>query len=194
MEFKAVCPSILIPNRISKRDFILNGTSLSDITKIGIISDTHDNIENILKAVKEFNSRHVEIVLHAGDFVSPIAVESFAGIKLVGILGNNDTDIPGLTSAFNKIDGELKGEIFEAVYDGMKLVIYHGTSSSRKEFLIKSGKYDMVIYGHTHRKASNKIGRTLVINPGTAKGWFFGFYATIAVFDTHSRIIEFVYL
>jgi putative phosphoesterase len=81
--------------------------------KIGIISDTHDNIENILKAVKEFNNRNVEIVLHAGDFVSPIAVESFAGIKLIGILGNNDTDIPGLTSAFNKIQGELKGEILK---------------------------------------------------------------------------------
>jgi putative phosphoesterase len=134
------------------------------------------------------------VVLHAGDFVSPIAVESFAGIKLVGILGNNDTDIPGLTSAFNKINGELKGEIFEAVYDGIKLVIYHGTSSSKKEFLINSGKYDMVIYGHTHRKASNKIGRTIVVNPGTAKGWFFGFYSTIAVFDTHTSIIKFVSL
>ncbi|MGB5089822.1 MAG: metallophosphoesterase family protein [Nitrososphaeraceae archaeon] len=102
----------MIPNRITKHDFILKDTSLSDIMKIGIISDTHDNIENIQKAVKEFNNRQVEIVLHAGDFVSPIAVESFAGIKLVGILGNNDTDIPGLTSAFNKIHGELKGEIF----------------------------------------------------------------------------------
>jgi uncharacterized protein len=162
--------------------------------KIGIISDTHDNIENILKAVKEFNSRHVDIVLHAGDFVSPIAVESFAGIKLVGILGNNDTDIPGLTSAFNKINGELKGEIFEAAYDDIKLIIYHGTSSTKKEFLINSGKYDMVIYGHTHRKVSNKIGRTIVVNPGTAKGWFFGIYATIAVFDTHTRNIEFVSL
>jgi uncharacterized protein len=162
--------------------------------KIGLISDTHDNIENILKAVREFKSRHVDVVLHAGDFVSPIAVESFAGIKLVGIVGNNDTNIPGLTSAFNKIHGELKGEIFEAVYDGINLVIYHGTSSSKKEFLIKSGKYDMIIYGHTHRKANDKIGRTIVVNPGTAKGWFFGFYATIAVFDTRSRIIDFVNL
>lgn len=160
--------------------------------KIGLISDTHDNIENILKAVREFSSKQVDVVLHAGDFVSPIAVESFAGIKLVGILGNNDTDIPGLTSAFNKIHGELKGEIFEALYDGMKLVIYHGTCSSKKEALIKSGKYDIVIYGHTHRKASYKAGRTIVVNPGTAKGWFFGLYATIAVFDTHTRIIEFV--
>jgi putative phosphoesterase len=162
--------------------------------KIGLISDTHDNIENIEKAVGEFKNRDVDIVLHAGDFVSPIAVESFAGVKLVGILGNNDTDIPGLRSAFNKIHGELKGDIFEAVYDGMKLVIYHGTSSSKKEFLIKSGKYDMVICGHTHKKANNKIGRTLVVNPGTAKGLFLGFYATIAVFDTHSKITDFVNL
>jgi uncharacterized protein len=162
--------------------------------KIGLISDTHDNIENIEKAVGEFKNRRVDIVLHAGDFVSPIAVESFAGVKLVGILGNNDTDIPGLRSAFNKIHGELKGEIFEAVYDGMKLVIYHGISSLKKECLVKSGKYDMVIYGHTHRKVSNKVGRTIVVNPGAAKGWFFGFYSTIAVFDTHSRIIEFVNL
>jgi len=162
--------------------------------KIGLISDTHDNIENILKAVEEFNSRHVDIVLHAGDFVSPIAVESFAGIRLVGILGNNDTDIPGLTSAFNKIHAELKGDIFEVVYDGMKLVIYHGTNPSKKDFLIKSGKYDLVIYGHTHRKANYKVGRTTVVNPGVAKGLFFGFYATIAVFDTYTRIIEFVNL
>jgi uncharacterized protein len=162
--------------------------------KIGLISDTHDNIDNILKAVREFNNRQVDLVLHAGDFVSPIAVESFAGIKLVGILGNNDTDIPGLTLAFNKIQGELKGEIYEGEYDGVKLVIYHGTISSKRDFLIKSGKYDLVIYGHTHRKTTDTIGRTVVVNPGTAKGWIFGFNATIAICDTSTRNIEFVNL
>jgi len=162
--------------------------------KIGIISDTHDNIDNILKSVREFNNRQVDLVLHAGDFVSPIAVESFAGIKLVGILGNNDTDIPGLTSAFDKIHGELKGEIYEGEYDGLKLVLYHGTISSKRDFLIKSGKYDLVIYGHTHRKTTDTIGRTVVVNPGTAKGWIFGFNATIAICDTSTRNIEFVNL
>lgn len=120
--------------------------------KIGLISDTHDNIENILKAVTEFNERNVDVVLHAGDFVSPIAVESFAGVKLIGILGNNDRDVPGLTSAFNKIQGELKGEIFETIYDGMKFAVYHGTDFAKKELLVKSGKYDVFVYGHTHRK------------------------------------------
>ena len=153
--------------------------------KIGLISDTHDNIQNIRRAVREFNDKHVDLVIHAGDFVSPIAVESLAGVN---------TDIPGLTSTFNKINGELKGEIFETVYDGMNFAVYHGTSLAKKEQLIKSGKYDVFIYGHTHRKDNRYIGTTRVINPGTAKGWFFGLFATIAVFDTSSRNLVFINL
>jgi hypothetical protein len=165
-----------------------------ELMKIGLISDTHDNIGNILNAVKQFNDRNTDVVLHAGDFVSPLSVESFNGVKLIGVLGNNDTNIPGLTSAFKKIHGELKGEFFESVYDGMKFAVYHGTSSAQRELLIKSGKYDVVIYGHTHRKVRNNYGRTLVINPGTAKGWIFGFNATASVFDTQNGNLEFINL
>ena len=162
--------------------------------KIGLISDTHDYTRNIRIAVREFNENQVDFVIHAGDFVSPIAIESFKGVKLVGVLGNNDKDIPGLTSAFNKIHGELKGEIFETVYDGIKFAIYHGTNIAKREQLIKSGNFDVFIYGHTHRKDNRYIGTTRVINPGTARGWFFGLFATIAVFDTSSRNLEFINL
>ena len=162
--------------------------------KIGLISDTHDYTRNIRIAVREFNENQVDFVIHAGDFVSPIAIESFKGVKLVDVLGNNDKDIPGLTSAFNKIHGELKGEIFETVYDGIKFAIYHGTNIAKREQLIKSGNFDVFIYGHTHRKDNRYIGTTRVINPGTARGWFFGLFATIAVFDTSSRNLEFINL
>jgi uncharacterized protein len=161
---------------------------------IGLISDTHDNIQNIRKAVRKFNDKHVDVVIHAGDFVNPIAVESLAGVKLVGVLGNNDTDIAGLESTFNRIHGELKGEIFETVYDGIKFAVYHGTNVVKKEQLIKSGRCDVFIYGHTHRKDNRYIGTTRVINPGMAKGWFSGLFATIAVFDTSSRNLEFINL
>ena len=51
--------------------------------KIGLIADTHDNIGNILKGVIEFNDVDIDIVaLHAGDFVTPSAIEPFAGVKL----------------------------------------------------------------------------------------------------------------
>ena len=50
--------------------------------KIGLISDTHDNIQNIQNAVSLFNDTHVSFVIHAGDIVSPRAVEAFTGVKL----------------------------------------------------------------------------------------------------------------
>jgi putative phosphoesterase len=75
----------------------------------------------------------------------------------------------------------------------MKFAVYHGTNLAKKEQLIKSGKSDVFIYGHTHRKANRYIGTTRVINPGTAKG-FFGLFATMAVFDTSSRKLEFINL
>ena len=165
-----------------------------ELMKIGLISDTHDNIGNILNAVKQFNDRNIDVVLNAGDFVSPLSVESFNGIKLIGVLGNNDIAIPGLTSAFKKVHGELEGEIFESVYDGMKFAVYHGTSSAQRELPIKSGKYDVFVYGQTHRKVRYNYGRTLVINPGTAKGWIFGFNATAGVLDTQNGNLEFINL
>ena len=53
--------------------------------KIGLISDTHDNIQNIRRAVRKFNDKRVDLVIHAGDIVSPNAVESLADVKLVGV-------------------------------------------------------------------------------------------------------------
>ena len=160
--------------------------------KIGLISDTHDNIQNIRKAVREFNDKHVDVVIHAGDFVSPIAVESLAGVKLVGVLGNNDTDIPGISSTFNKIHGELKGEIFEIVYDGMKFCLSWALTL-QKDQLIKSGKYDVFIMDIHIEKIIDILELQELSIQARLKDGFWTF-ATIAVFDTSSRNLEFINL
>jgi predicted phosphodiesterase len=48
--------------------------------------------------------------------------------------------------------------------------------------------------GHTHRVQNKKVGKTLVLNPGTAYGWFFGYGATVAIFDTQTREPDFIHL
>jgi predicted phosphodiesterase len=45
--------------------------------------------------------------------------------------------------------------------------VYHGTSVKLKDAAIASKMYDIFIYGHTHIKEENKIGDTIVLNPGT---------------------------
>ena len=160
--------------------------------KIGIISDTHDCIENIKKAIKIFKDSETRFVLHAGDYVKPEAVRGFQGIKLRGVLGNNDVDKAGLTDAFKEIGGELKGELYEFIEDGMKFAVYHGTNCQQKESLIRSRKYDVIVCGHTHQLQKLNIDKTMVINPGTAKGWLFGYKATLAIFETQNKRLEFI--
>ena len=60
--------------------------------KIGIISDTHDDIENVQKAIEIFNAEKVDYVIHAGDYIFPGIVMEFKELnaKLFGVLGNND--------------------------------------------------------------------------------------------------------
>ena len=60
--------------------------------QIGLISDTHDNTHNIEKFVKICRNKDINLVIHAGDIVRPESVESFKGVKLVGVLGNNDIE------------------------------------------------------------------------------------------------------
>jgi uncharacterized protein len=160
--------------------------------EVGIIADTHDNIKNIEKSVNIFNYRAVNYVIHAGDYVSPEAVEFFQGIKLIGVLGNNDVDVLGLTTAFNNIGGELKGDFCEIELDGTRFAVYHGTKPQKKQTLIQSGNYDVVVCGHTHKLEKVSVGKTIVLNPGTANGWFFGYRATVAIFNTQTKGSEFI--
>ena len=48
--------------------------------------------------------------------------------------------------------------------------------------LAESQKYEVIIYGHTHRTDLRKIGKTLIINPGECGGWLTG-KSTITLLD-----------
>jgi putative phosphoesterase len=160
--------------------------------KIGIMSDSHDHIGNIQKCITEFNGRGVDYIVHLGDYVNPNSVRAFKGIKLIGIFGNNDGDKFRLMGAFNEIGAEIKGEFHEFEEDGLKFACYHGTEPQIKDALIDCGKYDVFIYGHTHQCRNKKIGKTLVLNPGTVHGFEFG--PTIMIFDTQTGQPEVVNL
>jgi predicted phosphodiesterase len=45
------------------------------------MADTHDNLPLIDKAIRRLNEENVEIVLHAGDYVSPFVIPKFKELK-----------------------------------------------------------------------------------------------------------------
>jgi len=141
-------------------------------------------------AVDFFNRKNVEIVLHAGDYVSPFTAQEFSKLKmkLIGVFGNNDGDKPYLLERFKKNIGEIKQDFFELDLGGKKVVVMHQPKFIDQ--LLKDKKYDVVIYGHTH-KIDIRKGSALVINPGECGGWLTG-RSTVAILDTKNLIPEII--
>ncbi|MBN2395143.1 MAG: metallophosphoesterase [Candidatus Atribacteria bacterium] len=147
--------------------------------KIGIMSDTHDNMPNIKKAVKIFNDEKIDLLFHAGDFVSPFTARELKNIHcpFTGVFGNNDGDRLFLIDQFQKI-GPIYPEPFQTTIEGKKIIMFHKNDVIAE--LATSQAYDVIIYGHTHQVDLYTKGKTLVVNPGECGGWLTG-KGTVAV-------------
>ena len=158
---------------------------------IGIMSDSHDNINAIKKAVETFNKLDVDLVIHAGDLISPFTAKEFQELKpeLVAVYGNNDGEREGLKMAYGDIC--LLEDFKEISIEGWKFSIIHGTNSSIVDALARSGKYDVVVRGHTH-EVEITGDETIIINPGEVCGYVSG-KQTVVLLDTDDlshKIVE----
>ena len=151
--------------------------------KIGLLSDSHDDMAAIARAVALFNAEGVVQVLHAGDIVSPFTFEIFRGLQapLGGVFGNNDGDRLLLRE---RSAGALRPQPHFVTLDGLRLVIVHEPPLVRS--LARSGDFDCVVYGHTHVADVRREGAALVVNPGKAAVLDKG-RATVAVLETMTR-------
>jgi uncharacterized protein len=153
--------------------------------QLGIISDTHDNLEQTRKAVQKFRELEIGLVIHAGDFCSPFSVLEFEGFEFHAVFGNNDGDHYRILAKMQEIGGHHHGEFMALKLDGTHIAVYHGTQAAITDALIKCGTYNVVISGHTHTAHIEKHGNTLHINPGSAHG--FGHAGTITTLDPATR-------
>jgi hypothetical protein len=146
-----------------------------EIVKIGIMSDTHDRLDAIDKAIDLFNREKVEHVLHAGDLVSPFVAPKFAKLKakLHIVWGNNEGDKEFIRVKFGEIGITPLGNFATLELDSKKIALLHGKHEEVVNSLVKCGSYDVVVRGHNHR-AEIVEGKTLLINPGEVCGYLTG--------------------
>lgn len=139
--------------------------------KIAIISDTHDNEINLIKALTLINKEKVSALIHCGDVCRlstlNIILKNFRK-KIFLVLGNGD-------DVFEFKDLKSKNlKVFEKygdfVLNGYKIGITHFPQIA-KELALK--KYNFIFYGHKHFPWEEKINDTLLINPGNLAGIFY---------------------
>lgn len=158
--------------------------------KIGVISDTHDQQELILKCVQMLNEAKVEWVVHCGDWVSPFVLHSFKDLKMPikGVFGNNDGDKFRHLQYSQALHLDIKYEdrFLELMIDHRRIAVFHGDYQEIVQALVTCGAYDAVFHGHTHKKVNETHGKTLSLNPGSLMKMTQGepLGASFAIYDT----------
>ena len=167
---------------------------------VGVMSDSHDNMHNVERSAELFNSEGVELVIHLGDVIAPFIVRRMAEwlkARAVIVYGNNDGEKRLLRAAAEKAGYAIHEPPITLEIAGRKLLLAHGFGSKENtltivEALAVSGRFDAVLYGHTHQADNRSIGNTLILNPGETYGYLYG-KPSVALLDLESfkaRVVE----
>ena len=186
--------------------------------KLGIISDIHCNLYGLRQALAAMDS--VDDVLCLGDSINEFQFsnEVIAALKARGaqlILGNHEevflSPAGERARAGNGIDRALltwlAGQPHRRMLEvgGKKLLMIHSTPweprgeyvfphSARLERFAEADA-DFVLYGHTHAQVVRRVGRVLVINPGSAGEARYGgndWQLSCAILDTATEQVELI--
>lgn len=135
--------------------------------KVGVVSDSHGEIENLKRALSILLAEDMEKVIHLGDdYEDAGVIPEDKLIRVPGVFSEyyKDTSIPNRT---------IKN------FEGWKVLITHTKDSHRNDLkddirpeeLIKDKKVDVVLYGHTHIPSIEEEEGILLMNPGHLKSY-----------------------
>jgi putative phosphoesterase len=140
--------------------------------KIAILSDSHDHIPNLVRAVDRANQEGAKHLIHCGDLISPFMLDYLAKFKgpVHLIYGNNVGDqhlvsTRCTTGLDNITHYGIQGEI---AVDNLRIGFFHYPQLARG--LAETGEYDVVCCGHNHVSGVETIGDCLLLNPGDLLG------------------------
>ena len=185
--------------------------------KIGIVSDIHCNAAGLERALALMGD--VDELICAGDAIyqyrfSNDVVRLLRGRGAHVIQGNHEETLLGRggerARAAPSVDADLLAWLSERPLalrtrvNGKQIVVAHGSPwEPRHEYLYPHSatlkrfvdfEAEIVILGHTHYQMAERVGRTLVINPGSAgeaRDPRNGFRLSYAVLDTQADDVTF---
>lgn len=151
--------------------------------KIAILSDSHDNIPNLKKALKICQKEDITEIIHCGDLTKTESlIESWPKeLKAIVHFVYGNADQEKEIKEKEKIFPNLKihGKIGYITKNNKKIAFTHYPEIAKE--LAQQNKYDYIFYGHDHKPWQEKIKKTIMINPGNIAN--FAFKPTFAIWD-----------
>lgn len=158
--------------------------------KILVISDIHDNFDNLVSILKETSERNIDQIICLWDLGNNgiAKIISYQWIPVHFIWWNNDWEIVNITKSFLESWHTVAPTVFDdTVIDDKKIFMVHYPNIAKS--MAKSWDYDVILYGHDHKKHQEVIWNCLLLNPweiSAHKTWI----ASYAIYDTKTHKAE----
>ena len=156
--------------------------------RIGVVSDTHNNLKNVARIVELFNTARVDRVIHTGDISQAKTLDVLANLTMpmVGVFGNNDLERDSLEAAISRHGFTFVEPPLRLTWHERQIIVVHDPLEFDGEL---SGADELALHGHTHRHRHELEGATLYFNPGECAGHMKGLNA-VGVVDLNDLAVE----
>lgn len=156
--------------------------------RIGIVSDTHNNIRNVHRIVELFNAAAVERVIHTGDITQAKTLDVFAHLDapLYGVFGNNDQERDSLQGAIDGHGFAFREPPYELVWHRRRIIVVHDPLELEG---VLGPQHELVLHGHTHLHRYETHNGQVLFNPGECAGHMKGLNA-VGVVDLNDLSVE----
>jgi putative phosphoesterase len=144
--------------------------------RIGVVSDTHNNLGNVRRIVELFNAAQVDRVIHTGDITQAKTLDLFAHLEapLFGVFGNNDVERDALDCAITRHGFNFAEPPFTVTWHERAIVVVH---DPRELEQVRVSEFALALHGHTHHYRHETSHGALVFNPGECAGHMVGLNA-----------------
>ncbi len=133
---------------------------------VGVVSDTHGNVEGMRRLAAQLQNQGVSIILHVGDDYRDLNTLKQTGLEVIGVPGvfcreYDDPRVP------NRLVVEL---------GGLKILLTHTESKHRHDApadpdpQVLAREVHIVLFGHTHMPTLEERQGVLWLNPGHLRG------------------------
>jgi putative phosphoesterase len=140
-----------------------------------ILSDIHGSKPRLVKALQTFEAEKCDMLLILGDILNygprnsvPEGLDAKGIVALlnpladciVAVRGNCDAEVDQMLLHFPLMETNAL-----LIDEGHRILLTHGHIYNKEHF--PAGKFDAVMYGHTHRWELSRMDDTVILNTGS---------------------------
>jgi len=139
--------------------------------KIGVLSDTHDNLVNLDFVLNSCREKDIKTLIHCGDLTSLDMVSKFRGFRLIYTIGNMDIATGAIKTRIEGMNEEnYAGMVYRGKLNGVPIAVTHSHIDGKVMELVREKRFKWIFHGHTHEKRDESLHGSRIVNPGALGG------------------------